>query len=263
MIYNTEQLLSHIKALGIKDDDYMVVHTSLKSVGKIDECGKTGAEALIDALRLSVKNGLLAIPSFTYSNIREVPIFDRRNTMPCVGAVPTVAVQLANKAHDIGDNTCIRSFNLSHSVVAFGKDAYEFTKDEVKSDSPMPEFGCYGNLLRQNGKILLIGVGLTSCSFIHYIDARMATTPTEPYPITAIDYDGARYSRFARNAYGPKSSAPSRYYGQYESYLRDAGAVTYGKIGDADTMVCDMRKMSDIITDMHKNGFYLVTEDRK
>ena len=262
-MYTLEDLKSHIKALGIKDDDYIVIHTSLKSVGKIDDSKKSGAEVLIEALRLSVENGLLAIPSFTYSNIRETPIFDRRNTMPCVGAVPTVAVKLANEAHDKGDNTCIRSFNLSHSVVAFGKDAYEFTKDEVRADRPMPEYGCYGNLLRKNGKILLIGVGLTSCSFIHYIDARMAEKASDPYPITAIDYDGTKYSRFARNVCAPKSSAPSRYYGQYELYLRDAGAVNYGKIGDADTMICDMRMMSDIITDMHKNGFYLVTEDRK
>lgn len=44
---------------------------------------------------------------------------------------------------------------------------------------------------------------------------------------------------------------------QYEPYLKEAGALTYGKVGDADSFVCDAVKCFDVITTLQKNGFCL------
>lgn len=261
-MYTKKDLTEQIRALGILPSDTVTVHTSLKAVGAIDPGESSSAHTLISALRGAVPEGLLAIPSHTFRNIREVPVFDIRKTMPCIGAIPTVAVELANEAYDKGDNTCIRSFHLSHSVVAFGKDAAAFTKDDKDADSPMPTFGCYGKLLSRKGKVLLIGTTLASNTFIHYIDESMITREDflPPYPVTGIDYDGTAYDRWARNCTGPKSSAASRYFTQYEPYLKEGGALTCGMVGDAETTVCDVQKMYDIIRSLHKDGFCLVAD---
>ncbi len=255
-MYTEQQLTEQIKKLGIKKNDFITVHMSLKSIGDIDTSEKSSAEVFISALKNCVPDGLLVIPSHTYSNIREVPVFNIRETMPCIGAVPTVAVQMANRAYDSGDKTCIRSFHLSHSVVAFGEKAYEFTDDDKNAESPMPEFGCYNKLARYGAKILLVGVGLGNNTIIHAVDEVIAPL-TDPYPITAIDYDGRKYQRIARNCPGPW---PAKCYTQYEPYLEEAGAITRGKIGDADVMVCDAKITVETILNLRKNGFQLTLE---
>ena len=245
-MYTKKQLIAQIESMGIRPDDLLTAHFSLKSVGTIDTAEKTGAEVVIDALRYSVRDGLLLIPSHTFSNIREFPVFDVRNTMPCIGAVPTVAVQLANEAYDKGDSTVIRSLHPAHSVVAFGKNAREYVKDDVRAATPMPIFGSYSKLAQQNGKILLIGVGLQNNTFIHFIDEQiMPEGISAPYPVTVVDYEGNKTDRFACNCMGPSSSYP-----KYQPILEERGAITYGKFGDADVILCDAKKTYDIVTEV-------------
>ena len=261
-MYTTQSLIADIKSLGIQPSDVLTVHTSLKSIGRIDDREATGAEVLISALKSCVPDGLLVIPSHTYANILEDPVFDIQRTMPCIGAVPCAAVALANAAWKRQDKTCIRSFHPSHSVVAFGKDAWNFVKDDRYAQIPMADNGCYDKLHRLGAKILLIGVGLERNTFIHRIDEIFGETylaageirPLEKYPITGIDYDGTVYPRLARNCNQP---APSRCYPQYQSLLEKAGALHYGKIGNADVMVCDAKKTFDAISQAIQKGFRL------
>ncbi len=243
-MFTEQQLISQIKAMGIKEDDLLTIHISLKSIGEIDTRKKTSAEVVIDALRASVKDGLLLIPSHTYSNIREFPVFDVRNTVPCIGAVPKVAVTIANKAYDSGDKTIVRSLHPAHSVVAFGKNAYDYVANDAFAATPMPSGCSYQKLKEQNGKIMLIGVGLKNCTFIHAIDEFMKPEGVSaPYPVTVIDYDGNKTDRFACNCMGPSAAYP-----KYQPYLDASGAITYHKLGDADVILCDVVKMFDTIT---------------
>lgn len=259
MMFTQAQLTRQIKNLGIKSDDVVTVHTSLKSLGELDTSEKTGAEVLIDALRDAVHNGLLVVPAHTFKNVREVPVFDIRNTMPCIGAVPAVAVQLANKAVDCGDKTIVRSYHFTHSVVAFGNDAYDFVKDDRNCIATMSEDSCYGKLYKKRAKILFIGTTLASNTFIHYVDMCNPNhiQPT-PFPITGIDYDGTKCVRSVMRSVGTlECSASSDCFVQYEPYLKKAEALIYGKIGDAESFICDAVKCFDVITNLQKDGFCL------
>ena len=248
-MYTKHQLIEQIEQLGIRPEDLLCVHISLKSVGAICAEGRTSAEVMIEALRYCVRDGLLLIPSYTYSNIREYPVFDVRNTLPCIGAVPTVAVQLANQAYDRSDPTVMRSLHPAHSVVAFGKNACDYIRDDERAATPMPPFGSHRKLYDHKGKILLIGVGLTNCTFIHAIDEYMEPDGiSAPYAVDVIDYGGRRTPRFACNCKGP-----SRTYGKYMPALEESGAVTFGKIGDADAALCGAVEMFDSITAVWKD----------
>ena len=261
-MHTKESLIADILSLGIKPTDVITAHTSLKAIGRIDDREATGAEVLISALRSCVPEGLLVIPSHTYANILEAPVFDIRRTMPCIGAVPNVAVQLANRAWEREDRTCVRSFHPSHSVVAFGRNARDFVKDDRYAQMPMADNGCYDKLHRLGAKILLIGVGLERNTFIHRIDETFRDTylaegsivPLDKYPVTGIDYDGSVHPRLARNCNQP---APSRCYPQYQQLLEKAGALHFGKIGNADVILCDAKKTFDTVSQAIRSGFRL------
>ena len=250
-MYTEDQLVEQIKALGIAPTDTLIVHTSLKAMGALDTREKTGAEVLISALRQTVPQGLLLIPAFTFANIRQIPIFDIQHTEPCIGAVPCMAVKMANEAYAKQDRTCIRSFHVSHSVVAFGEKAYEYTQSDRESVSPTPFTGCIGKLYEQDAKMLYIGVGIIKTTFMHAVDEYLEPEGmSAPYPITAIDYDGTEVQRQARNCQGP-----SRLYDIYEPYLQEAGGITYGKLGDAETRLVSARKCFDTVVKYRETVF--------
>lgn len=175
--------------------------------------------------------------------------------MPCIGTLPGVAVRLANEAYDRGDRTCIRSMQVSHSVVAFGKNACEFVACDRDADTRTPMAGCYGHLYRQGGKILLLGVDLSKNTFIHVADevfdygldprtGKAILPPDCPYTqVVVTDYDGTVSIRREKRTIGPAAADFVR----YEPYLQKAGAVTYGKIGDAASMLIDARKCFDTV----------------
>lgn len=230
-----KELTAQLAVLGIRKTDVLTVHTSLKSIGPIEAATPDTAGVLIAALRDAVADGLLLIPSHTYANVREVPVFDARRTMPCIGAVPCRAVELANEAYDRGDRTIVRSLHPDHSLVAFGRDAAAFTAGDASAASPMPPCGCYRKLPAAKAKILFIGVGLERNTFVHAVDEELH--PEElggANPVTVIDCAGTVTPRVSRNCHGP-----SRKYAGYEPFLREAGALTYGTLGEAKAILCD------------------------
>ena len=252
-MYTQVQLVEQIKQLGIIETDYVTVHLSLKSVGAIDTSEKTGADVFIDALKACVPDGLLVIPAHTYKSTMEEHVFHIESTMPCIGIVPTVAVKRANQAYKIGDENCVRSFHPSHSVVAFGKNATKFTAEDRFASTPMPSFGCYRKLYQYGAKILLVGVGLNNNTFIHMVDEYFAPEELGPeFGVTCIDYEGKHHMRTMRSCRGP-----SRCYPQYQPILDAAGALTYGKIGDANVILCDARKTFEAILKAKNEGFKL------
>lgn len=243
-MYTKNDLKSDILSFGINPCDLLTFHTSMKAVGTIDAEGSTGADVLIDALRECVPDGLLMIPAHTFRNIREDgPVFDIRRTMPCIGALPRAAVLRANRAVDSGDPTCIRSLHVSHSVVAIGKDAREFVGSDRRSLTRTPMTGSYGKLYENGGKILLIGVDLSRCTFIHAVDEYLDPTVYGKAVIHVTDYDGSTFDKEELITRGPAAAN----FPLYQESLEKAGAIVHGKIGDADSMLVDAVKCFEVV----------------
>lgn len=239
-MYTQDQLVEQLRNMGIVSTDVITIHSSLKAIGPVENraCG------LIDALRTAVSEGLLLIPAHTYRNIRQTPVFDVRNTMPCIGTLPCIAVEQANIAYDAKDPTCRRSLHPCHSVVAFGNNALEYIQDDLKATSPCPIFGSYGKLIKHHGKILLAGVGIERNTFLHAVFESFNTEPPQ-YPVDVLvkDYDGQVTLRCTCCASG----------GSFENYmdiLADNGVLSFGKLGDANVIVCDARKCYQTICSM-------------
>lgn len=249
-MYNKEDLVRHIKALGIRSTDTVMVHTALKSVGNIDPEGRTTAEVYIEALKECVREGLLLIPTHTWATVREDgQEFDVKTSMPCIGAVPTAAVKLAAA----GERTCIRSLHPTHSVVAFGERAESYIAGDALAQTPTPENGSFGKLYEENAKILLVGVNQGRNTFFHAVDEfldipdRLCESPVR---LIVRDYQG---NVTERSVFRHKRSM-SDYFMNYEPYLEQTGAVTFGRLGDALVRVCDAGKCTEAIKHLWQNA---------
>lgn len=228
-----------LEEAGIKHDDKLTIHSSLRSIGKIEN----GADGLIDAFCEYLKDGLFIVPTHTWNKVwRDTPIYDVRTTVPDIGILAEVAAFRKDG---------IRSLHPTHSVTAFGKDAADFVKGEEKCASPAPLGSCISRLYEENGKVLLVGVGHERNTYLHSVDERLSIPDRlnpDPFEITIIDYEGKELKSPPFHTHFTKASncCVSEYYPNYKEAFEYAGAVTYSNLGNALVYVCDCRKMTDI-----------------
>lgn len=109
---------------GIKKDDTVLIHTSMKAIGEVEG----GCDGLIDGFVSYLTDGLFLVPTHTWANVNvKQPIYDVRSTVPCIGALPTVAAFRKDG---------IRSLHPTHSLAAFGSRAAEFIRGEEFATTP-------------------------------------------------------------------------------------------------------------------------------
>ena len=231
-----------LEECGVKHDDTVTIHASLRSAGPI----MGGADGLIDALKEYLCDGLLLIPTHTWANVnRQNPVFDVRKTVPCIGTLARIAAFRPD---------AVRTLHPTHSLAIFGKGAWEYAQGEEKSGTPAPMGGCLSRLYEREGKILLLGVGHERNTYLHAVDERIDVPNRlhpDPFTITIIDWDGKEHqSPLYRPHHVENIRANlgcSDYYPNYKKAIEAAGAVVYGQLGTALVYCCDAKKMTDAV----------------
>ena len=239
-----DELLRELECFKEAVGKSVIVHTSLKSIGEIDG----GADTLLDALiDFFCKNGgLLCIPTHTWVSLK----LDLKNPESCLGALPTVA------AKRVGG---VRSMHPTHSIMVFGEKskAEKFVENEAFSDTPTNPAGCYGNFLRENGYVLLIGVNQTKNTFLHCVEEMLCVPArlTEDKHCFDIIYPDGRVE--ARELYWfDESEIPdvSVNFGKFEPAFRHFGAIVDGKLGNAKVQLCSAVKMKNAMEHIYKKA---------
>ncbi len=242
-----EDIFKFLEDCGIKHDDKVTIHCSLRAVGEIEN----GADGLIDAFCEYLSDGLFIVPTHTWRNVnRDNPFFDVKTTVPCIGTLPTVAAFRTDG---------VRSLHPTHSVAVFGKNAAEYIKGEEYSATPAPIGGCLSRLYEENGKILLVGVGHERNTYLHAVDERMDIPDRlnpDPFVITIKDYEGNTMTSkpFQTHYCTAIDVGVSEYYPNYKEAFEYVGAVTYHQLGNALVYCCDARKMTDLVMKVWKNA---------
>lgn len=232
-------IVKFLEDCGIKHDDKVTIHCSLRSVGEIEN----GADGLIDAFCEYLKDGLFIVPTHTWDKVnKENPYYDVKTTKPCVGALSDVAAFRSDG---------IRSLHPTHSVAVFGKNAADFIKGEETASSPAAMGSCISRLYEENGKILLVGVGHERNTYLHAVDERFDIPnrlSEDTFEITIKDYDGNLIKSPPFHTHFTKglSACVSDFYPNYKKAFEYGGAVTYHRLGNALVYCCDARKMTDI-----------------
>lgn len=241
-MYTKQDLIEHLEQAGIKRDGTVLVHSSMKSIGEVE--GR--ADTVLDAFTEYMKDGLLVFPTHTWKTINaDNPYFYVETSEVCVGILP----ELFRKRPGV-----IRSWHPTHSVAALGKDAAEFTAGDERWDTPCHRQSAWGKLLDRKATILLVGVDLRRNTFIHGIEewvdipGRLTDTHEQLYTVLG---DGTKISVPSRR----HTETPwSEHFWKVEGVLEEGGALYRARFGDAQMLVCDTVKTTEILTEMLKQN---------
>lgn len=235
-MYTREDLIKDLAAMNIDPAGTLLVHSSMKAIGAVEG----GADTVLDALSAYMKNGLLVLPTHTWSSITDQHnVFDVSTERCCVGILPELFRQRQG---------VVRSLHPTHSVAALGRDAQSYISGEEYARTPCGRRGCWGKLYDRGAQILFLGCTLQSNTFIHGVEEwNHIPNRLEPKaaPYYTIATDGTRHyiPQYRHNA-----SHPSRFYDKMEPAFLHENAIRYGHMGDAHCILGSAVDMAEITT---------------
>lgn len=239
-----KQLVSLFHEVGLRAGDVVFVHSSLKAIGPVDG----GADAIIDSfLEVLTPEGLLAVPTHTWATVNDKqPVFHQTYSPSTVGVLTNVLRSRRN---------AFRSLHPTHSVAAIGNRAGEFCAGHERDETPCSPGSPYGRLIDWGGKVVLLGVDLTRCTFFHCLEevaglGEIWTIDPVRRRRYLIRHDGTVVEAWAREHIGHMSDN----YGRAEGELREAGVMTmHGKDGAAIRIVDAVKARDYLVPRLRAN----------
>lgn len=233
-----ERVKKDLRGLGIKEGNWILLHSSLRSLGYV----KGGAETVIDAFMEVVgKEGLCMVPTFTFTNF--IPFFDPENTPSQMGLITETLRQRKES---------VRSLHPRHSVGVIGKEGKKVVQGHLETGS-VGKGSPIDKLAGRGGYILLLGVDHTVNTAIHAAEVHaklpyLYTVKDSPdFPEQAV----VKLLNEAESTRGKKikvNLAPyptcSEGFWKLEPAMRDKGQIRYGKVGQAN---CQLMRARDVI----------------
>lgn len=232
-----EQLNEFLQEAGLRAGDVVLVHSSLRAFGPVTG----GADAIIDTfVNLLTPAGVLSVPTHTWATVNDQqPVFHQRYSPSTVGTLTNVLRLRPN---------AVRSLHPTHSVAAIGNRAAEFCAGHEHDSSPCSPTSPYGKLIDWNGKVVLLGVDLTRCTFFHCLEEVAGLGDIWSLdPVRRkrylIRHDGCVVEAWARGHKDYKSDN----YGRLERELLEAGVMTKHQRDTATLRVVDAAKSRDYL----------------
>lgn len=269
--YNKQQLKDQLESMGLKGDETILIHSSMKSIGEVDG----GADSVLDAWMEYFKDGLLLLPTHTWKTVNaDNPVYNPQTTPSCVGLLTNMFMKR---------DGVIRSLHPTHSMAGYGKNAAEYLAGEEYNNTPCTPGGCYDRLKDVGGKVLLVGVGHERNTYIHSVEEvlnvpnRLSDMPMElviellkedednknkklPHYNRAdgwkkcIDSNGGYDNNnklcrkvYVRKHYNAQQPHISEDFVKLNQIFLDSGVVKNVKFGDADSLLCDAKGMFNVV----------------
>jgi aminoglycoside 3-N-acetyltransferase len=213
--------------------DVVIVHSSLRSMGRVEGGAGTVIAALLQVIG---STGNLMLPTFNYTKPLPTPFFDPQTTASRTGLIPETGRQRPD---------AVRSLHPTHSVAVIGPLAEALTTGHLESHA----FGIgspIDRLMDLGGKILLIGVGHTSNSALHVVEEhaqRPKAWPSGALPVLRIRLAIGDLIEHRLDA----SASCSHGFGAAEAPLRAAGAIRDGRVAHARCQLIDGAMFRDVI----------------
>jgi len=151
-----------IAAAGVPRDGALIVHAG---ISRLSRAGFR-AELIIESLLDQVRDGTLLMPAMTWRTVTpQHPDWDELETPSHTGALGEIFRQRYATS---------RSLHPTHSVCAAGRNADFLVSRHHLDDTPVSANSPYGLLKDSNTYILMLGVGLDSCTAIHWPEEQIA-----------------------------------------------------------------------------------------
>jgi len=192
-----EDIERSLRKAGICEGDTVMLHSSVSALGYIEG----GVRTIIDAfLNVIGKDGTLMAPSFTRPYMYFEGAYQRqRNFRPfrpdnidgiSTGTLPKVMLR---------DYGAKRSAHATHSWCAIGKNAEYCVSAHGLLDSPCGDNNPMEKALGLGGKVVFFGCGVSSNTFLHYLEDRANSNFLENAIIKIVREDGKQVTEIMRN----------------------------------------------------------------
>lgn len=267
-MHTLKSLQKDLADAGIRPDDTLLVHSSMKKIGLVEGGADTVIDTFIDYFH---QHGLIVFPSLTYTLAHvydpdsprcqkcggrpgyclakgwqgRTPEFHANSTPACIGLLPNLFLSRPN---------IFRSLNPTHSLAACGPDAEEFTRGHELGNTPCGKHSPWWKLYLRHAKILHLGSTIHNTTYLHAVD-EWRRAPDDPQGWLEQQCDV--YDRNERRVDIPKlrnTSGSSGLYHRIEPRCEAEGALTRHRIGDADALLLDCQKLTDIALDELKKN---------
>lgn len=238
-MFTQNDLINSIKAIGINKGDVVIVHSSFKSLGVLENGAQTIVSALLDVLGT---DGTLVFPTLCQKDWEHV--YENWHL-----DAPSDVGYLTNYFRKLPDAK--RSNQATHSVAAIGKMADYITKTHGETGRIPGPFGdtAFANdspwekLYELDAKILLLGVCSKYITLRHLSEHRVLDKNLQKARLTDKYEDFKNelwlYERYARRGVNPMIE-PSFVPGKTIHLAKT------GKIGDAECELYSAREFVDL-----------------
>ncbi|WP_431679970.1 aminoglycoside N(3)-acetyltransferase [Kitasatospora sp. KL5] len=255
-MYSQRELTGHLRALGVREGEVLLVQSSARAVGPVRDRTRTIVAALREALG---EGGTLVAYTATPENSRTSPLhkaataglsgdelrrfvdgmkaFDREHTpaSPTMGRVAE-EIRLLRGA--------VRSNHPQTSFTAVGPMAEELTADH-DLDCHLGERSPVNRLYKAGARVLLISVPWSCCTVFHLAEYRRPDPPLQHYATVVTGADGRRtWARFE----APRLE--TAHFEQMAAEIVDGiPGVERGPFGDAGCVLMPIAETVDVATE--------------
>ena len=206
-------LVAQLRALGVRDGDVLLVHTSFRAVRPVDG----GPAGLVDALRAAVgPAGTIVMPSWG----------DDDDT-PFDAATTPVATDLGVVAETFRHVPGVVRSAHNHAFAALGPAAAHVTADPLPLPPHRPE-SPVGRVHERDGTVLLLGVGHDADTTLHLAEILGGAPYRTSKHLTVRGPDG----RPTRMDYADNDHCCQRF-ALADEWLRARGLQREGPVGHA------------------------------
>jgi aminoglycoside 3-N-acetyltransferase len=211
MAASEEQIERQLRALGIRDGGVLLVHTSFRAVGPVEE----GPSGLIRALRRALGHaGTLVMPTMTDGTTP----FDPRST-------PTAGMGITAETFWRRSGV-LRSTHPAGSFAAEGPLAAEICAPQPLSPPHGPD-SPVGRVHERDGQVLLLGVTHSENTTLHLAESSAEVPYSVSHPCV-VEVDGAEAS-----VQIAETDHCCRGFRIADDWLRARGLQQEGKVGNA------------------------------
>ena len=233
-LHTIEQFKNDLYALGLRPGDAVMMHSSFKSLGGIEN-GAAGVFAALE--ELLGPEGTLILPAFSYATVNyDQPVFDRQSTPSCVGYLPEYFRTQVDGV--------IRSIHATHSCSLKGARAQELADGHELDTTPVGPNSPLAKLPKIGGKILILGSHPAHNTSLHGVEE----TAEPPYLLdhdNLIHYilrDGEKeiHQEAMRHYFHRTTHSYAQRYHRILDLL-DTNEFTKGKVLDAECYLMDAK----------------------
>ena len=246
---NKNDILQVCSELGLKSDDTIIIHSSMKSFGYVEG----GPVTVIEGFREYLSDGTLCFPALRQKNFgKAYTDWDINNTPSDVGFLSETFRKYPG---------VLRSDQETHSVTAIGVNAEYITSAHRGGKKRVCHYGDYAfsytspwqRICDLGGKVVFIGVPMKVNTMKHLVESCVVTDILDSIEDEAVRAEA--YSEVANCFAVPSRGAdkygrPSGFWFWYDGvkmqeFFENKGLIKSAYCGDAKIMCIDAKKFAD------------------